>query len=140
MIQENNTILRQLEDEYARLWIDQQGILHTEFKKDVILNVEICKQLIDTRHKISEGEYQYWFYDFKHIKGMPSEGKEYADKYGQDFLHASAALVHNHLQKYLVNIFIAIKKPRVPFRAFTDKQDAITWLLKHKKQNESTSH
>ncbi len=35
---------------------------------------------------------------------MPSEGKDYADKYGQDFLHATAALVHNHLQKYIVNI------------------------------------
>jgi hypothetical protein len=133
-------IVKELEDDLSKLWIDKDGILYSIFKKEIELNVPVCKQCIALRHEISGGEKQYWLYDFNNIKSMPSEGKDYADKYGQDFLHATAALVHNHLQKYIVNIFIAIKKPHVPFRAFTNKQDAKNWLLKHKKANESKSN
>jgi hypothetical protein len=130
-------IVREIEDDIQKMRLESDGILYSEFKKEVVLDVVMCKQSINLRHEISAGEHQYWLYDFKNIKSMPSEGKEYANLYGQDFLHASAALVHNHLQKYIVNIFIAIKKPKVPFRAFTDRQEAIDWLLKHKQANES---
>jgi hypothetical protein len=133
-------IVRELEDDLHRIWLSSDGILYSEFKKEVILDIAICKKMINVRHEISAGEHQYWLYDFKNIKSMPSEGKEYANLYGQDYLHATAALVHNHLQKYIVNIFIAIKKPKVPFRAFTDKQEAKEWLLKHKQANESTGN
>ena len=131
-------IIREFEDDLHKIWLESDGILYSEFKKEVILNVAISQYMINSRHKISAGEKQYWLYDFKNIKSMPSEGKEYADRYGQDFLYAAAALVHNHLQKYIVNIFIAIKKPKVPFRAFTNKQEAKDWLLKQKQANEST--
>lgn len=131
-------ILRELEDDLLRIWLGSDGILYSEFKQEVTLDVPVSQQCINLRHEISAGEHQYWLYDFKYIKKMPSEGKEYADRYGQDYLHAAAALVHNHIQKYIVNIFIAIKKPKVPFRAFTNKQEAIEWLLKHKKANETT--
>jgi hypothetical protein len=133
-------IVKELEDDLSKLWIDKDGILYSIFKKEIEINVPICKQIIALRHEISAGEKQYWLYDFNNLKSMPSEGKAYADKYGQDFLHATAALVHNHLQKYIVNIFIAIKKPHVPFRAFTNRQEAKNWLLKHKKANESKSN
>lgn len=131
-------IVRIIEDDLHKIWLASDGILYSEFKQEVTLNVATCQHIINVRHNISEGENQYWLYDFKNIKSMPSDGKEYADKYGQDFLYASAALVHNHLQKYIVNIFIAIKKPKVPFRAFTDKKEAREWLLKYKNSNEST--
>lgn len=127
----------ELEDDFQRMWFEDNGILFSEFKKEVILDIDTCKKSIELRHKISAGKKQFWCYDFRYIKSMPSDGKEYADKYGQDYLYAAAALVHNHIQKYIVNIFIAIKKPKIPFRAFTDKTQAINWLLKQKQEHES---
>lgn len=127
----------EIEDDIQKYWFDENGILNSYIKKEILLDLSTCQKLIEMRHKISAGEKQYWLYDFKNIKGMPAEGKEFADKYGQDYLHASAALVHNHLQKYIVNIFIAIKKPKIPFRAFTDRTEATNWLLKQRKLNES---
>ena len=43
---------------------------------------------------------------------------------------------YNHLQKYIVNIFIAMKNPTVPFKAFTNKEKAILWLKEIKEKNE----
>lgn len=126
-----------LEDDISKFWLDEHGIMCNEIKHEIDLNVKNCSKFINLRHEFSNGEKQYWLYDFNNIKSMPSEGKEYADRYGQEFLYACAGLVHNHFQKYIVNIFISIKKPKVPFRAFTDRNEAIKWLLKHKAKNES---
>ena len=116
-----------LENEFIRFWLDD-GILFSEYKKAIHLDLNLGVEIIKLRHEISAGEKQYWCYDFKNLISMPSDTKEHAAKYGQDFLHATAVIVYNHLQKFIVNIFISLKKPKIPFMAFTDKEKAIAWL------------
>ena len=116
-----------LENEFIRFWLDD-GILFSEYKKPIHLDLNLGVEIIKLRHEISAGEKQYWCYDFKNLISMPSDTKEHAAKYGQDFLHATAVIVYNHLQKFIVNIFISLKKPKIPFMAFTDKEKAIEWL------------
>lgn len=126
---------KHIENENVVFWIEDD-ILFSEFKHDVIINTSLCSEVIRLRHEISAGEKQYWCYDFKHVISMPREGKDYAEKYGQDYLYASAAVVYNHLQKFIVNIFISIKNPKIPFKAFTDKEKAVKWLNEIKRKNE----
>jgi hypothetical protein len=71
---------------------------------------------------------------------MSKDAKDYAAKYGDKYLHAAAIIVHSHLQKFIINTFITVKKPNVKTRIFTDKTKAKNWLLKHKKANESKSN
>jgi hypothetical protein len=127
--------MKQLENEHVVFWIEDK-ILYSKFKHEIILNPAVCSEFIRLRHEISAGEKQYWCYDFKHVISMPREGKEYAEQYGQDYLHASAAVVYNHLQKFIVNIFISIKNPKIPFKAFTNKEKAVQWLKEIKERNE----
>jgi hypothetical protein len=124
-----------LENEYIRFWIENR-ILFSEYKKPINLDLNIGVEIIKLRHEISAGEKQYWCYDFKNIISMPSETKEHAAKYGQEYLHATAVIVYNHLQKFIVNIFISLKKPTIPFMAFTDKEKALQWLKLHQEKNE----
>ncbi len=124
-----------LENEFIRFWIED-GILFSEFKQPIHLDLNIGVDIINLRHKISAGEKQYWCYDFKNILSMSSETKEHAAKYGQEYLHATAVIVYNHLQKFIVNIFISLKKPKIPFLAFTDKEKAISWLRSHQEKNQ----
>ena len=124
-----------LENEFIRFWIED-GILFSEFKQPIHLDLNIGVDIINLRHKISAGEKQYWCYDFKNILSMSSETKEQAAKYGQEYLHATAAIVYNHFQKFIVNIFISLKKPKIPFLAFTDKEKAISWLRSHQEKNQ----
>lgn len=127
-----------LENEFIRFW-KSEGILYSEYKRPVKLDLNSGVEIIKLRHEISAGEKQYWCYDFKNIISMPSDTKEHAAKYGQEFLHATAVIVYNHLQKFIVNIFISLKKPTIPFMAFTDKEKAITWLRQQKNKNESNA-
>jgi hypothetical protein len=124
-----------IENEFVKFWIED-GILFNEFLKPTVLNVENAKEIIRLRHEISSNNKYYWCTSFNNVTSMPKEGRDYTDKYGQDFLYASAAIVKNSIEAFIVNFFIKLKKPHVPFRAFTSKDEAIAWLKELKKQNE----
>ncbi|MFM7021752.1 MAG: hypothetical protein ACKOXB_02155 [Flavobacteriales bacterium] len=117
----------EVENEYIRYWtID--GILMSEYKRETAVTLEKCKEIIDLRHQISKKQMQYWLYDMSRITEMPKDARDYADKYGQDYLHACAAVVDSSIAKFLYNVFANTKTPKIPLRAFTDTEKALTWL------------
>jgi len=128
--------MKELQNDIVKFWIEE-GILFNEFLVPFDLTHSNAKKIIELRNEISKPEKQYWCFDFNNVRSMPKDGRDYTDKYGQDFLHASAAIVSSKVQAFIVNIFIKLKNPKVPFKAFTKKQDALKWLLEIKAKNES---
>ena len=116
----------------------KEGIMRSYFLKDVEMDLPTIIEFINFRHAISEGEKQYWLHDLKGLKTMSKDAKEYASIYGEEFLHAGAIIVHTHLQKFLINTFIIVKKPKVKTRFFTDTSKALNWLLEVKTQHENS--
>lgn len=127
--------MREDSNHFVKFWMED-GIMCSHFLKEVLLDLEYIKEFINLRHEFSQGKKQYWIHDMQGLKSMSKDAKEYGDKYGQDFLHAGAVIVHTHLQKFLMNTFIIVKKPRVKTCVFIDKEKAKKWLLELKAQNE----
>ena len=123
-----------MKNEIVRFWYDNE-ILYNEFLEEFILTRENAKKIIELRNLISNNKKQYWCFNLKNVKSMPKDGRDYTDKYGQDFLHASAAVVSNVFEAFVVNIFIKLKRPKVPFKAFSCKEEAVAWLLELKAKN-----
>ena len=119
--------MEELENDFIRFWIED-GILYSEYKKPTDITLENAKRLIALRHELSNNKKQYWCYDFKGLKSFTKEGRDYADIHGQDFLHASAAVVNSHITMFLFNIFVKIKNVKIPFKAFKNKDKAVKWL------------
>ncbi len=128
--------MNEYKDDTIHFWIEDE-ILRCEYFKPVKIDLEFCKNIINIRHAISKNKKQYWLYDFRNVADMTTEGRKYAEKYGQDYLYATAALVNSHLTKFIVNLFSKMNNPRIPFKAFKDKQDAIEWLKDIKSKNEN---
>ncbi len=128
--------MNEYKDESIHFWIEE-GILKSEFLKEVVLDEDFCEKIINIRHQVSNNEKQYWLYDFRNVANMTTEGRKYAEKYGQDCLYATAAIVNSHLTKFIVNLFRKINNPRIPFKAFKDMQEALEWLKDIKKENEN---
>lgn len=122
------------ENQYVKFWIED-GILYNQFKESAILDEKVVKELIDLRHRESNNNHQYWCYDFTQVTSMPKTGRDYAEKHGQDFLYATAAVVNNPIQVFIINLFTTLKRPKVPFKAFSTKEDAVKWLNELRKQN-----
>lgn len=127
--------MTELENEFARFWI-ADGIMYSEFKFEVNVDLPKVQELIETRHTISGNVSQYWCYDVSKGKGFPKESRDYAEIYGQDFLFASALVINSHIQKFLFNAFLKLKKSKIPFQVFTNKEKAVEWLRLIKVKNE----
>lgn len=120
--------MKEVSNSFTKYWMED-GIMCSIFLIDFELNLKNCIELINFRHDFSKGEKQYWLYDISGLKSMTKEAKDYASKYGQDYLHAAAIIVHSHMQKFLINTFIIVKKPDIPTRVFTDRSKAKKWLF-----------
>lgn len=126
--------MREVSNQFTKYWMED-GIMHSVFLQDFDLTLEMCISMIHFRHDFSQGEKQYWLYDINGLNSMTKEAKDYAAIYGQDYLYGAAIIVHSHLQKFLINTFIKVKKPLVKTRVFTDKSKAKSWLQELKAQN-----
>ena len=125
--------MREGSNQFTKYWMED-GIMHSVFLQDFDLTLEMCISLIQFRHEFSQGEKHYWLYDVNGLNSMTKEAKDYAAIYGQDYLHAAAIIVHSHMQKFIINTFISVKKPKIKTRVFTDKTKAKDWLLDLKAQ------
>lgn len=128
-----------LENEDVKFQIIDE-ILFTEFKKNLAITKYNITEIIDLRHKISANQKQYWCLDFNGVKSYSKEAQDYASVYGQDFLFACATIANTHFAKFMINFFLIVKKPKVPLKVFTQKEDAVKWLIEQKRKNERFVH
>jgi hypothetical protein len=127
--------MTELENEFIQFWV-VDGILHSKFKFEVVMDLDKIKKLIAARHTISNDVNQYWCYDVGEVRGFSKECRDHAEIYGQDFLFACAVVINSHIQKFLFNTFLKLKKSKIPFQAFTNKEKAVEWLNEVKAKNE----
>ena len=122
-----------IKNEYVEFW-KEDGILFSRFQEGMEVDVERMKEAVKLREEISSGANQYWLYDITRVKFITKEARDYADQYGQNYLHAVAVLVNSHITKFIFNTYIKLKKPIMPFIVFTNKEKALEWLLEVKEK------
>lgn len=124
-----------VENNFVKFWFEN-GILFSEFKKDTVLNLDDIKQAIEMREKLSGEQKQYWLYDITNLKNVTKEVRDYADRFGQNYLYCIAVLVNSHITKFIFNSYLKLNEPEFPFLFFTKREKAIEWLLEIKYKNE----
>lgn len=118
---------KKLENDFIKYWIED-GILYSEFTTQTDVDIEKIKAVIDLRTEISDGEKQYWCYDFDRIKSYNKEARDYADKHGQEYLYACAVIFNSHIAKFTLNAYMKLKNPLIHLKGFTKKEEAVKWL------------
>ncbi len=119
-------------NDFIEFWLENE-ILFSRFKEGVEIDAEKMKEVVRMREEISRGEMQYWLYDLANVKNINKDARDYADKYGQNYLEAVAVMVNSHITKFVFNSYIKLKTPIMPFFVFTNKDKAIDWLLEVKR-------
>lgn len=127
--------MQTVENDFIKFTIED-NILHSHYKKNTDLNLDLAKRLIELRHQISNNEHQYWCYNITKLKSFPKDVRDYAEIHGQECLHATAVIINSHVTKFIMNTFLRLKKPRIPFQAFSNTTDAVLWLKKIQELNE----
>jgi hypothetical protein len=122
-----------LENEYVELWIEN-GIIHEVFKPSLkILNIEIVKQIVADRLKVSGEITRPIFVDVGSAVSIDKAARRYLAKGDAlKLLSATAILVDNYIAKLWANIYIRIDNPSIPTQFFHHKAMALTWLAQYK--------
>lgn len=126
-------MLNSVNNDCSELWVEN-GILYSKFSKSLELDLDKIKDLIKLREELSNGENQFWMYDISNLKAVSKEARDYADKYGQNYLNAVAVIVNSHITKFIFSVYIKLKKPLLPCAVFKDKEKALAWLLELKEK------
>lgn len=124
-----------VENNRMKFWIEDD-IMFSSFKKEINIDLEVAKEMIQIRHEISSEKKQYWCFDFKNLKKYTKEARDYAENKGQEYLYATAVIINSHLAKFILNTFMKLKKAEIPLKAFKTKEEAVSWLQELKKSNE----
>lgn len=121
-----------LENDFTRIWISN-GILVMEYKPRLVMNIEIAKQIVSDRLKVSNGVSRPILLDARNFVSMDrATMKFYKTKDVVQYVTSAAFLTGNALGSLAGNIFLTLEKPLVPTKLFTDEQKAIAWLEKYK--------
>ena len=125
-----------LESEYVELWIEN-GIIHGIYNPNLkIMTLEIAKQMVSDRLKLSNGITRPVFVDLSNMASVDKASRKYlAEGDAMKCVSATAILVKNQITKFAASIYIRIDKPAIPTRFFTDKKTALLWLEQYKYLN-----
>lgn len=116
--------------EYATLRYEAP-IVYITFKENVELGFPETRELISCSEKLSEGKPYLVLSDARASVRVTPEGRRIAADVKEAPLHrGSAVLLNSILLKSSINFFTGFTMPAFPFRIFTEKTEAVDWLLK----------
>lgn len=121
----------------SEIWLDEERILFVKFfkdaeveKEDVEEMFEIYRQLGCYNNKVLQ------LIDGRVNFSFSSEARSRAAELGTKFFIASAIISNSLATRLVVNFFIRLNKPGVPFKMFPDEESALKWLRSFTKKQE----
>lgn len=120
------------QNDFAEFWFDD-GILFCKYKPYTILILSAAKQVVTDRLKL-QGEISFpVLCDIRAIDNAEKSARDFMSFEGTTLCSAVAFLAEPDYTKELFNFYVALNKPAIPVRLFTQEQEAINYLKTFKK-------
>ena len=123
---------------YITVWTEESypEIIFGIYAPRLEIDLEIAKELIANRVEFSEGKPMYTLIDFTNVKSVTKEARDYMNKKegGLKGLLGGAFLSNNVVATLFINLFLKVSHPAIPAKFFTDRNEALNWLLKIKNE------
>ena len=112
----------------------EEDILLLTWKEDADVDLESCKEIVDWRKTIQQGEKALLLIDQRQFWSISQEAKEYSkQKDVEELNNAVALLTGDWFPSVLVaNTYVKFYKPNVPTKIFKSEAKARKWLLSFK--------
>jgi len=123
--------MRVFETDSVSMWIEDD-ILFSNYKKQLAIDIDIAKQIVQDRITFTQGKPYFILIDFTHLKSVTKDARDYMNnpEGGLKGLLGGAFVSNNIVATLFVNLFLKVSHPAIPARFFTNKTDALAWLKK----------
>src|SRR4051812_48272091 len=102
----------------------EEPIVYLKFKEGTELGFPEIRELIFYAEKLSNKSNYVVLSDIRETVRVTYEGKKYAlDVKNAPYHKGTAVLVSNNVYSLAVNVFMGIKDPEFPYKAFTDESN-----------------
>ncbi|MBD3638230.1 MAG: hypothetical protein HUJ25_12830 [Crocinitomicaceae bacterium] len=123
-----------MDDSPADFYIEN-GIVFGKYKEGIIIDLEVAKEVVETRKVISEYKNRPIFVDARGVNKMTKEARNYfGSKEGAEYISAAAIFTDSMLTSFMANFLIRVnlKEQYTIVRAFNNREKAIEWLSQYK--------
>jgi hypothetical protein len=110
-------------------------VLFFIYKPAVEINLDGAKQIVADRLNVQKGVSYPVFCDAHGIKDSDKPARDYLAKEGSSLVKAVAVLIDSPVTRVMANFYLAISRPIVPTKMFTDKNQALEFLKAFSIQN-----
>ncbi len=118
---------------FAKVYLHNElPIILVRYAARRTIDLELAKSIVDAVYEHNKAGYFLGITDIRvDFHETTSEARAFlSDNKSLKLYKAHAVLVDNLAKRILVNIFIKLNKPIVPFRMFSEEKEALDWLLK----------
>ncbi len=131
--EKDSLVIRSCQIEGALIELYKQGYVRVLFFDNVVLDIDLQKKLIDNYLVLCEGKRYPFLFEAMENVTVTKEARENA-KILEDIAPAIATAVIASTLPYrmIANFYLKFNKPKKPFKIFSDKNDAVKWLLGQK--------
>lgn len=112
---------------HTLVWINN-GILYAQCKQDLVINLQVAKDMVRDRKKVSQGIIRPLLIDVTKLLYIDTPGRNYLSTVGCELVCAGAIYTKNELLVFVGNAFIILDRPTVPTKVFSNEISAIKWL------------
>lgn len=120
----------QLDTPYVHYEI-KNHILFATFKKGVKIDLPIAREIVKTRLDFMHGNKLPVVVFYEGIATINKAARDFfATEEGNEGLTAGAFILDSPVASILANFFLAITKPSIPAKTFTNLDRALAWLSK----------
>lgn len=113
------------------------AIIFWNYAPGLEMDIAIARELVQHRLEYTHGKPMYAMIDVTNLKATTKEARDFMNSRegGLKGLLGGAFLSNNVVSTLLVNLYLKVSRPAIPARFFTDREEALSWLLKIKKEN-----
>ncbi len=124
-----------IENEYAKFWIQDEWLLCIQYKARLEITLDVAIDCSAIRMELSNEEIRPMFSDARNAVSIQKEARRYLSRQTA-YVSAGAFLIDSGFHKALGGLFIALNRPPIPTRLFTNEKEAIKWLSLYKCQKD----
>jgi hypothetical protein len=119
---------------YITVWTDAQfpDILFGIYAPKLEITLDIAHEMIDNRLEFCQGQEKYMLIDFTNVKSVTKQARDFMNSPdgGLKGVLGGAFVSNNVVATLFINLYLKVSNPVIPARFFTDRNEALKWLIK----------